>query len=125
MALLQAKISGSWVDLPTPAPENYSVEHVHLEDSFINASGGLVRQIIRKNRLKVNCGWNALDGTDIALLQSLYTLDDFELRFTDNNNARVEKTVYAGPLNAKATFMNATTYEMSLRTEVQMNFIEV
>jgi hypothetical protein len=33
--------------------------------------------------------------------------------------------VYAGPLTAKALKMDKTTYEILLRTENAMNFIEV
>jgi hypothetical protein len=125
MALLQARIGVTWVDLPTPEIEDYSAEYTHLEDSFIDALGGLNRDIIRLNRAKVFCGWKLLDGDQIALLQSLYTLKQFRLRFTDNFNNRVEKTMYAGPLTAKALIMNKTTFEITKRTQVQMNFIEV
>jgi len=125
MSLIQAKVLGVWVDLPTPAPENYSTEYTHLEDSFINAKGSLVRDIIRLNRAKVFCGWNMLDGDQMALLQSIYTLASFTMRFTDNSNERVEKTMYAGPLTGKAIMMNQSTYAITKRTQVQMNFIEV
>ena len=125
MALLQAHISGLWVDLPTPAHENYSMTYTHLEDSFRNARGGMVRQIIRYNVAKVFCGWKHLDGTQMALLQSLYTLPSFSLRFTDNNNNRVEKTVYAGALEGKASLMNVSDFTIKSRTDIQMNFIEV
>jgi hypothetical protein len=125
MALLQAKISGVWTDLPTPSPENYYTTYDHLEDSFRNARGVLKREIIRKNLAKVFCGWDLLSGENIALLQSLYELDSFLLRFTDNYNNRVEKTMYAGPLDSRARLMNKDTFEITRRTKVQMNFIEV
>ncbi len=123
MSLLQAKISGVWVDLPTPSPEYYDPTYIHLEDSFINARGSLKRDIIRLNRAKVECGWNGLTGASNALLQSLYTLKDFQLRFTDNFNNRVEKTMYAGPLTGKTYALN--NLEIKFKTQVQMNFIEV
>jgi hypothetical protein len=125
MALLEAKINGVWTDLPSPERENYYSMYEHLEDSFVNAQGFLKREIIRRNRAKVFCGWSLLNGTEIALLQSLYEFDDFQLRFTDNYNNRVEKKVYAGPLTAKAKMMNTSTLEITKRTQVQMNFIEV
>lgn len=123
MALLRAKINGSWVDLPTPAPENYSVTEEYLENSFRDSNGYLHRDIIRKLR-KVECGWNALNGSQIATLQNLYDYPSFILEFTDNRNKRVQMKCYAGPISAKAKFMDETTLQMTLRTDVSMNFIE-
>jgi hypothetical protein len=123
MALLQARIGVTWVDLPTPSPEYYDPTYIHLEDSFIDALGGLNRDIIRFNRAKVECGWNGLTGVENALLQSLYTFKSFRLRFTDNFNNRVEKTMYAGPLTGKTYALD--NLQIKLKTQVQMNFIEV
>lgn len=124
MALLRAYLNGSWVDLPTPAPENYYFQSEWREKSFRDALQYLHRDKIRKIR-KVNCGWNTLNGTQTALLDSLYDLDSFLLECTDNQNHRIQMRVYAGPLTAKALKMDKTTYEISLRTENAMNFIEV
>lgn len=123
MALLQAQINGGWVDLPTPAPENYSVTEEFLENSFRDSNGYLHRDIIRKIR-KVECGWNALNGEQVRLLQNLYDYPSFNLRFTDNRNQRKTMKVYAGPISAKAKMMNKSTFEMTLRTDISMNFIE-
>jgi hypothetical protein len=125
MALLEARINGVWTALPTPEKEDYYTVYEHLEDSFLNAQGFLKREIIRRNRAKVFCGWKFLTGDQVALLQSLYEFDDFMLRFTDNYNNRVEKKVYAGPLTSRAKYMNSTTFEITQRTQNQMNFIEV
>jgi hypothetical protein len=125
MALLEAKLDGVWTDLPSPSPTNYYTTYEHIENSFRNARAYLKREIIRRNAAKIFCGWDLLKPDDIALLQSLYEYDSFELKFTDNYNNRVIKTVYAGPLTAKARTMNKATYEIALRTDIQMNFIEV
>lgn len=124
MALLEANVGSGWFNLPTPAPENYSPTYTHLEKSFTTSNGYLHRDIIRRNRAKVTCGWKALDADQMALLQSLYDYTSFKLRFTDNKKQRVEKTVYAGPLDAKTKRMDKTTLLMTLRTDVTMNFIE-
>lgn len=123
MALLRAKINGGWVDLPTPAPENYSTHEEFLENSFRDSNGYLHRDIIRKLR-KVECGWNALNGEQVRLLQSLYDYTSFTLEYTDNRNQRTQMKCYAGPLSAKAKIMNPRTLALSLRTDIQMNFIE-
>lgn len=126
MALLEASLDNmkTWINLPTPAPENYSPTYTHLEDSYTSASGYLVRDIVRRNRAEVTCGWNALNGDEMALLQNLYDQDYFYLRFTDNYNRRVIKKVYAGPLDGKTKFYDRETYQLTLRTGVAMNFIE-
>ena len=108
MALLRAKINGGWVDLPTPAPENYEFQSEWREKSFRDSNQYLHRDMIRKIR-KVNCGWNALTGDETALLDSLYDLESFTLECTDNRNNRVQMKVYAGPISAKAKFMNKST----------------
>ena len=123
MAVLEAQINGGWVALPTPAPENYSVTEEFLEHSFRDSNGYLHRDIIRKVR-KVECGWNALNGSQSALLTNLYDYPSFNLRFTDNRNQRKVMKCYAGPISAKAKFMNKDTLQMTLRTDVSMNFIE-
>lgn len=124
MALLRAYLNGSWVDLPTPAPENYIFQSEWREKSFRDSLQYLHRDKIRKIR-KANCGWNALNGEQIALLDSLYDYDSFLLECTDNQNNRIQIEVYAGPLDAKAMKMDKSTFEITLRTEVSMNFIEV
>ena len=117
MALLRAYINGGWVDLPTPAPENYEFQSEWREKTYLH------RDMIRKIR-KVNCGWNALNGDETALLDSLYDLESFTLECTDNRNNRVRMKVYAGPISGKAKFMNKSTLAITLRTDVSMNFIE-
>lgn len=126
MALLEYRVgtSGAFIPLPTPAPENYDPTYTHMENSYVNANGYLVRDIIRKNRAKVTCGWKALNQDEMYLLQSLYDLTSFYLRFTDKYGNRVVKKVYAGPLEGKAKFMDAKTYRITLTTDVSMNFIE-
>lgn len=123
MTLLRAYINGNWTDLPTPAPENYEVQEEYLENSYRDSYGYLHRDIIRKIR-KVNCGWNALTGEQVRLLQSLYYYESFTLEFTDNNNKRVQMKCYAGPITTKAKSMNKNTLEIKLRTDNSMNFIE-
>ncbi len=124
MALLEANLGGGWFALPTPSPENYSPTYTHLEKSFTTSNGYLHRDIIRRNRAKVTCGWNALTADEMALLQSLYDATSFQLRFTDNKKQRVEKKVYAGPLDGKTKRLDKDTLLMTLRTSVTMNFIE-
>ena len=121
--LLTAYIGGSWVKLPTPA--EYNPTYTHIENSYRDVNGRLHRDIKRKNLAKVECGWNALDDTQIALLQSLYDYNSFSLRFTDNKGNRVTKTVYGGPLDRKSAKLDKTTLKIILTTEVAMNFIEV
>ena len=123
MKLLRAYINGGWVDLPTPAPENYEFQSEWREKSFRDSNQYLHRDMIRKIR-KVNCGWNALNGDETTLLDSLYDLESFTLECTDNRNNRVRMKVYAGPISSKAKFMNKSTLAITLRTDVSMNFIE-
>lgn len=126
MALMEASLDNmkTWIELPTPAPENYSPTYTHLEDSYTSASGYLVRDIVRRNRAKVTCGWNKLDAGQMALLQTLYDQYSFYLKFTDNYGNRVIKKVYAGPLDGKTKFYDRNTYLLTVRTNVTMNFIE-
>lgn len=121
--LITAFINGVWTKLPTPS--EYNPSYTHIENSYRDIRGNLHRDIIRKNLAKVECGWNALDDTQIALLQSLYTLDSFLFRYTDNFGNRVTKTMYAGPLNKKSAIKDKTTLKIILTTENSMNFIEV
>lgn len=123
MKLLRAYLNGGWIDLPTPAPENYEFQSEWREKSFRDSNQYLHRDMIRKIR-KVNCGWNALTGEETALLDSLYDLKSFTLECTDNRNNRVQMKVYAGPISAKAKMMNKSTLAITLRTDVSMNFVE-
>ena len=79
MALLEYRLgtSGAFKPLPTPAPENYSPTYTHLENSYVSSNGYFIRDIVRKNRAKVTCGWKALTGEEMALLQSLYEQKSF------------------------------------------------
>ena len=126
MALLEASLDNgaTWVALPTPAPENYDPTYTHEERSYLDSQGYLHRDIVRRNRAKVVCGWNAITGQQMDLLQTLYDQDYIYLRYTDKHNNRVEKKMYAGPLTGKAKFMDKTTYQISLNTKTNMNFIE-
>lgn len=126
MALLEYRrgMTGVWNILPTPSPENYYTTKTHYEKSYTNANGYLHREIIRRNRNKIFCGWDCLDGEQMKLLDSLYDLDYFYLRFTNNSNQRVVCKVYAGPLDGKAALMDFNTFKIKLRTKVSMNFIE-
>lgn len=113
----------TWVKLPTPS--EYNPTYTHIENSYRDVNGRLHRDIKRKNLAKVECGWNALDDTEIAFLQSLYDYNSFKLRFTDNKGNRVTKTVYAGPLDRKSAKLDKMSLKIILTTEVAMNFIEV
>lgn len=112
-----------WVKLPTPS--EYVPSYTHIENSYRDVNGRLHRDIKRKNLAKVECGWNALDDTQLALLQNLYSLNSLSVRFTDNFGNRVTKTMYCGPLTKKSMFKDPTTLKIVLSTEVAMNFIEV
>lgn len=124
MALLEANTGGGWFDLPTPKRGAYFPSYTHLENSYVDTTGYLHRDIVRRNRAKVECGWNALSQEQMALLQNLYNQTSFRLRYTDNYGNRVEKTVYAGPLSGKLEKMEPHTYKLLLTTDVSMNFIE-
>ena len=126
MALMEASLDKgrTWQALPTPAPENYSPTYTHMEDSYVSANGYLVRDIIRRNRAKVTCGWKTLNASQMAFLQNLYDQYSFLLKFTDNYGNRVTKKVYGGPLDGKTKFYDKNSYQLTLRTDVQMNFIE-
>ena len=115
--------NNSWIKLPTPS--EYAPSYTHIENSYRDVNGRLQRDIIRKNLAKIECGWNALDDTQLALLQSLYSLNSLTVRFTDNNGNRVSKTMYCGPLSKKSAIQDKTTLKIILSTEVAMNFIEV
>ena len=126
MALLEASTDNkkSWFELPTPAPENYYTKREHLEKSTMNANGYLNRDIIRRNRHKVFCGYNSLDGDKVKLLDSLYDYDYFYLKFTDNKNQRIICKVYAGPLESKVASLDLNEFKIKRHTSIQMNFIE-
>ena len=112
-----------WVKLPTPS--QYAPSYTHIENTYRDIKGKLHRDILRKNLAKIECGWNALDDTQLALLQSLYTLNSLLVRFTDNLGNRVTKTMYCGPLSKKSAMQDKTTLKIVLSTEIAMNFIEV
>lgn len=126
MALLEASTDNkaSWFPLPTPSPNNYSPTYTHLERSYQDSMGYLHRDIIRKNRAKIICGWNYLNGTQMALLQYLYDQEYFYLRFTDNYSQRKEIKCYCGPVDGKTKFIDKQTYALTERTDVTANFIE-
>ena len=123
MGLIQVNLNGAWVDLPTPS--EYFPSYTHVENSYRDINGNLHRDIKRRNLAKVECGWNALDDTQIALLQSIYSLNNVDVRYTDNFNNRVVKKMYAGPLTKKSAIQDKTTLKIVLSTDVAMNFIEV
>lgn len=124
-SFLQANVGNGWFDLPTPSVDNYSPTYTHLENSYRDANGILHRDIKRYNLAKVVCGWSKLNSEDMALLQGLYDYKNFKLRFSDNKGKRVEKTMYAGPLDGKTKYADKTTYLLLKRSDVTMNFIEV
>ena len=121
--LICVYLNGSWVKLPTPS--EYAPSYTHIENSYRDVNGRLHRDILRKNLAKVECGWNALDDVELALLQSLYDYNNISVRFTDNKGNRVTKTMYCGPLSKKSAFKDATTLKIVLSTDISMNFIEV
>lgn len=122
-SFLQANTGSGWFDLPTPT--DYQPTYTHLEDSYRDANGGLHRDIKRYNLFKATCGWGRLDAEKMALLQRLYDYRQFQLRCTDNKGNRIEKTVYAGPLDGKTKYADKRTYLLVKRSDVTMNFIEV
>ena len=121
--LITAYINGSWIKLPTPS--EYAPSYTHIENSYRDVNGKLHRDIKRKNLAKIECGWNALTDTQVALLQSLYNMNNLPVRFTDNYGNRVTKTMYCGPLSRKSAIQDKTTLKIILMTEISMNFIEV
>lgn len=126
MALLEASVDNkmSWFPLPTPSPNNYSPTYTHLERSYQDSVGYLHRDIVRKNRAKITCGWNFLNDSQMALLQYLYDQDYIYLRYTDNYSQRKEIKCYCGPVNGKTKFIDKNTYALTQRTDVTANFIE-
>jgi len=121
--LITVYYGNEWVKLPTPS--EYNPSYTHIEDSYRDVNGKLHREIKRKNLAKIECGWNALNDTQIALLQNLYTVNSLQVRFTDNLGNRVTKTMYCGPLTRKSEKLNKTTLKIVLTTDIAMNFIEV
>lgn len=126
MALLEVSVDNkqSWIELPTPSPDNYFPTYTHLERSYQDSLAYLHRDIVRRNRAKVVCGWNRLDKDQMALLQYLYDHDYIYLRYTDNYSQRKEIKCYVGPVDGKTRFINPQTYELTLRTDVTADFIE-
>lgn len=125
MAFIEASYDRkNWFPLPTPSSENFSPTYTHLENSYRDSLGYLHRDIKRKNLAKVVAGWNTLKADEMALLQSLYDRDFFYFKYTDNWGKRVIKKVYAGPVDGKTKFADKKTYLLTLRTDVQMDFIE-
>ncbi len=125
MSLLQASLDQklTWIDLPDPAPKRYKPTYTHFEKSYDDATAHLHREIVRKNRAKVECTWNYLEANDIDLLQTLYEQKSFYLRFTDNHGQRVEKKVYAGPLTNAFDDMD-DDYKLLYSTAVKQNYDE-
>lgn len=127
MALLEASIDNkkSWFALPTPSPENYRSAREHLEKSYTDSKGYLHRDIIRRSRNKVFCGYDALNGENMKLIDSMYDYDYFYLRFTNNKNQRQEIKCYSGPTNGgQASLMDKEDFTIKWRTKIQVNFIE-
>lgn len=125
MAFLEASLDNrNWIALPTPESNNYDPTYTHLEKSFRDATGYFHRDIQRRNLFKAIVGWTRVNAEEMALLQSLYNLDFFYLKCTDNYNNRVIKKVYAGPLTGPVKYADPKTYMLVLRTKVAMNFIE-
>lgn len=126
MALLEASVDNkqSWFDLPTPSPDNYSPTYTHLESSYQDSVGYLHRDIVRRNRAKIICGWNHLNKDEMSLLQWLYDHDYIYLRYTDNYSQRKEIKCYVGPVDGKTRLIDPQTYALTLRTDVTANFIE-
>lgn len=125
MAFLEASYDNKkWFALPEPNRDNYNPTYTHLEKSYRDANGGFHRDIIRRNLAKVVVGWARLNATEMALLQNIYNQDYVYLKFTDNYGNRVTKKMYAGPLDGKTRYADKKTYLLSVRTDVQMNFIE-
>lgn len=121
--LIMVYYNGAWVKLPTPS--EYNPTYTHIENSYRDVKGKLHRDIIRKDLAKIECGWNALEFEEVKLLQELYSLNNLQVRFTDNKGNRVTKTMYCGPLTRKSEMLDKTTLRITLMTEISMNFIEV
>ena len=91
MALMEANLGNGWFDLPTPKPEGYYPSYTHLENSYNDSIGNLHRDFLWKNRAKVECAWNVLNNEQDSLLQDLYDVEEFSMRYTDNKGRRVER----------------------------------
>lgn len=125
MAFLEASYDNTtWFELPTPKADDYNPTYTHHEKSFLDSLGYLHRDIIRRNRAKVLVGWSKLNQNETDLLQSLYDVDYFYLKFTDNHSQRVVKKVYAGPLDGKVKYVDPINYKIIKRSASAMNFIE-
>lgn len=124
MALIEVNTGSGWHSLPTPKPEGYFPSYTHLENSYRDARGYLHRDIIRWYTAKLECSWNALTSEELIKLQDLYGYSSFLIRYTDNFGQRVEKRVYAGPLQGKILAINHNTLAPNISTGISMNFIE-
>lgn len=124
MALMEANLGSGWFNIPTPKPEGYFPSYTHLENSYNDSNGNLHRDFLWKNRAKVECAWNALNNEQYSLLQDLYDVEEFLMRFTDNKGRRVEKIMYGGTLKGQVYRKNKTTYQPEIWTNITMNFIE-
>lgn len=124
MALMEANLGNGWFDLPTPKPEGYYPSYTHLENSYNDSIGNLHRDFLWKNRAKVECAWNALNNEKYSLLQDLYDVEEFSMRYTDNKGRRVEKIMYGGQPKGQVYRKNKITYQPEIWTNVTMNFIE-
>lgn len=124
MALIEANLGNGWFDVPTPKPEGYFPSYTHLEDSYNDSLGNLHRDFIWKNRAKLECSWNSLNGEQYAILQELYDAEEFKLKYTDNRGRRVEKIMYSGPLKGQVYKKDKDTYKPTLWTNISVNFIE-
>lgn len=121
--LITVYLNNRWITLPTPS--TYVPTYTHIENSYRDISGNLHREIIRKNLAKIEAGWNELDDSQVALLQSLYNLSSAPFRFTDNFGNRVTKTMYAGVLTRKSEKLDKETLKIVITSEIAMNFVEV
>ena len=123
MSLLEANIGNGWFSLPTPKPGGYYPSYTHFENTYRDARGYLHRDITRSNVAKVECNYNALNKDEISTLQLLYPKKSFQLRFTDYNGNRVEKTVYASPLKGQTERINSNNVPEVI-VDASISFIE-
>lgn len=124
MALMEANLGNGWFDLPTPKPEGYFPSYTHLEKSYNDSTGDLHRDFVWKNRAKIECSYNVLFADKYSLLQDLYDVEEFSMRFIDNKGRTVEKIMYAGQPKGKVYRKNKLTNQPEVWTDITINFIE-
>lgn len=94
MALLQIKVSGVYVDMPTPSELNVSV--MDLSDAYRMADGSLkIDRIATKRKLELS--YNYLTRTNLQTLLNAVGQLTFSVKYMDPVTNTIEtKTFYSG-----------------------------